>query len=218
MILLDTSGSLGFGSERRTKFDLLLNLAAIFTLSGFFSKDRVSLALFGSKVDLFIPAAKGWAHAVRLIREMVARAPDGGAKTLDPLWLFLNSVSVPRSLVFLLTDFQAPLAPGNLFSICMRKHELVVVLASDQREWKLPQAGRFIFRDPESGETRVLNTRSRAVRAAYEQRALRRRSEFIALLEKGGADWVEFSTGSEYEPTLRRFLESRNSRMGYPHP
>ena len=60
LVLLDTSGSLAFGSIRRTKYDLIVELASLLVLSGFLARDRVSLALFRQRVNLFIPPAKGW--------------------------------------------------------------------------------------------------------------------------------------------------------------
>jgi len=218
LLILDTSGSLRFGSVKRTKFDLLVELASLFALSGFHARDRVSLALIRAKVELFIPAAKGWNHAARLIREMVSCTPSRSVDNLEQVWGFLNSPGVPRSLVFLLTDFQAPLAPSNSFSAACRKHEMVAVLGSDPREWALPKVGRIRLRDPETGAVQVVNTNSRRVREEYRANGQARRNELKTLLLNNGVDWAEFSTGSEYETSLRRFLERRSLKKGYRHP
>jgi uncharacterized protein (DUF58 family) len=215
LLVLDTSGSLGFGSVRRTKFELMTELASILILSAFFARDRVSLALFSSRVDLFVSAAKGWTHAARLVREMVARQPGGICERMEPVWSFLNSPAVPRSLTFLLTDFQAPLTADNAFAVICRKHELVVILLSDPREWKLPQAGRIRVRDPETGLLRVVNTNQKDMRAQFERVAAERRANVLSCLGSNGVDWVEFSTGADYETQLRRFLEERIARRGY---
>jgi uncharacterized protein (DUF58 family) len=215
LLVLDTSGSLGFGSVRRTKFELMTELASVIILSAFFVRDRVSLACFSSKVDLFLPAAKGWTHAARLIREMVARPPGGIGEQMESLWSFLNSPGVPRSLTFLLTDFQAPLTPGNAFAVTCRKHELVMILVSDPREWMLPRSGRIRVRDPESGRSITVNTHDSNMRAEFEQNAAAKRSAVLSLLAASGVDWVEFTTGADYETRLRRFLEERAARRGY---
>ncbi len=218
LLILDTSGSLSFGSVRRTKFDLLVELAALLVLSGFLARDRVSLALFGARVHLFIPPAKGWNHAARLIREMVSGKPSGSSQEMEQVWSFLNSPGVPRSLVFLLTDFEAPLAPSNSFSVSARKHEIVAVLVSDPREWALPAIGRVRLEDPETGEGRVVNTNLPAVREEYERTATQKRKDFLRILGANRVDWADFSTGGDYEVPLRRFLESRAIRKGYRRP
>ncbi len=215
LLVIDTSGSLAFGSLRRTKFELITELASVLVLSAFLARDRVSLVCFGSKVDLFVPAAKGWTHAARLIREMVARQPAGACERIETVWSFLNSPAVPRSLAFLFTDFQAPLVPCNSLAVSCRKHEMIFLLASDPREWQLPDAGRVRVRDPETGETRVINTRAKGLAAEFARTAAARRTAVLGLLEGYGVDWAEFQTCADSETQLRRFLDMRTARKGY---
>lgn len=218
LVLLDATGSLAFGSTVRTKHDLLVEIAALMVLSGYASRDRVSLAIFRSKVDFYLPAAKGWNHALRLIREMVGRRPAGEALTLEPVWNFLNSPGVPRSLVLLFTDFQAPWQSSNSLAAACRKHEVVAFLASDPRERELPHAGILRVHDPETGEERVLNTNSKALREGFAAAARSRRAIVVALLRGCRVAWADFSTATEYRSSLRRFLELRSLKRGYHHP
>jgi len=218
MLTLDTSASLDFGSVSRTKFDLLVEVAALLALSGSYARDRVSLALLGDRVDQYIAPAKGPNHAARLVREMLACRPEGRGMSMEPVWGFLISAGVPRSLVFLLTDFQCPLSAGAGFASACRKHEMVVVLASDPREWSLPDVGRVRIRNPETCEVGTINTHDRELRRSYEQNALKRRETMLGVLRGFGADWVEISTAGEYEPTLRRFFEARTIRRGGRRP
>jgi uncharacterized protein (DUF58 family) len=215
LVLLDTSASLAFGSIGRTKFDLLVEVAAIFVLAGYSARDKVSLALAQDRVDRYIPPSKGWNHAVRLVREMAACRPAGGATTLEPVWDFLNAPGVHRSLVVLLTDFQAPFAPGNRFAVTCRKHELLVVLAGDPRDRTLPDVGRIRLRHPETGESCVIDTSRPEVRSGYERSANERWAEVCRLLRNNRADWIELSTASDPCAPLRRYMELRSLRMGY---
>ncbi len=218
MLALDTSASLDFGSVFRTKFDLLVEVAALLALSGSYARDRVSLALLRERVELCVAPAKGPNHAARLVREMLACRPEGRCCSMEPAWSFLISAGVPRSLVFLLTDFQCPLSAGAGFASACRKHEMVVVLASDPREWSLPDVGRLRVRDPETGEVRAINTHDRELRRGYERNALKRREAMMEVLRGFGADWVEISTAVEYESALRRFFEARTIRRGDRRP
>jgi uncharacterized protein (DUF58 family) len=212
LILLDISGSMAFGSAGQSKFDLLLELGALFVLSAFCSKDRVSMAFHRSKVERYIPPAKGPEHAARLIREMVLQKPGGGAADTESVWGFLNSPGLPRSLVLLLSDFQVPMKSGNALAVSCRKHEVVAILVSDPREWNLPRVGRIRLADFESGQYCIINTNHADAREAYRKKALQQRTELIHLLERSGADWIEFSTDAEYESKLRAFLERRHIR------
>jgi uncharacterized protein (DUF58 family) len=218
LILLDTSGSLQFGSACRTKYDLLVELGALLAISGFYARDRVSLAAFAAGMELYVPAAKGWNHTARLIREMISRPPANCSPDMEPVWSFLTSPGVPRSVVVLLSDFQAPLRPCAGFSAACRKHELVVLLVSDPREWEMPRVGRVRLQDTESGRFRVVNTNSAAVREEYRQNGRRQRELVAGLFRTAGIDWLELSTNVPYESALRRFLERRSIRRGYRHP
>jgi len=218
VLALDTSASLNFGSVSRTKFNLLVEVAALLALSGSYARDKVSLALLRDRVHLYVAPAKGPNHAARLVREMLACRPEGLGQSVEPVWSFLNSAGVPRSLVFLLTDFQCPLSGGAGFASTCRKHEVVAVLASDPREWTLPDVGRIRMRDTETGEVRSINTHDRELRRTYEQNARKKRDALLGVLRGFGADWVEVSTAGEFEPALRRFFEARTVRRGDRRP
>jgi uncharacterized protein (DUF58 family) len=214
LVLLDTSGSLAFGSVQRTKFDLLIEIGALLVLAGHYGKDRISLGVVRAGVEFFVPAAKGWNHAARLIRELVSIRPGGSAASLDPVWNFANSPGVPRSLILFLTDYQSPLQASHSFAAACRKHEMVFFLASDPREWSLPAVGRIRVRNPETGATKIIPTGRKEVRDQYERAGRERRAAVASLLRGNRVDWVELSTGTGYETALRRFLNERATRRG----
>ncbi len=212
LVLLDASGSLAFGSVQRTKIDLLIEIAALLVLAGHYGKDRISLAAVRSGVEFFVPAAKGWNHAARLIRELASIRPGGSTGSLDPVWNFINSPGVPRSLILFLTDYQSPLQASHSLAAACRKHEMVFFLASDPREWSFPAVGRIRVRNPETGITRIIHTGRKDVRSEYERNGRERRAAVAHLLHSYRIDWVELSTGTHYESVLRRFLTARAIR------
>jgi uncharacterized protein (DUF58 family) len=211
--VLDGSETLAFGTAQRTKIDLLVELGSLLVLAGFYAGDRLSLALLsGERVSLVAPA-KGWNHAARLIREMVSRPPSGPPPPLEAFWGFLHSPGLQRSLVFFLTDYQARFEWQDSVRAAARKHEIVVLLASDPREWSLPNVGRVRVRRPGSDEVTIVRTSSPAVRAEFERRARARREAVERTIAGVGADFAEFSTADDPEVALRRFLVSRASRV-----
>lgn len=212
LVVLDGSETLAFGTSRRTKLDLLLEIGSILILAGFFAGDRVSLALLAGRLESYVPPAKGWNHAARLIREMVSRAPSAAPPPLDPLWSFLNSPGIPRSLVFFLTDYQAAFERQNSLRAAARKHEIVALLASDPREWTLPNVGRIRVRRPGTSEVTVVRTSSAEVRAEFERRALARKHSVEGTLAAVGAEYQELSTAEDPDVALRRFLSARAVR------
>jgi uncharacterized protein (DUF58 family) len=89
MLVVDVSGSLDFGSERRSKLEAAVELSALLALSAIANGDKVGLLLFHHGADLYIPPRKGQKHALRVIREVLARgdtpAPIESRKWWQPL-------------------------------------------------------------------------------------------------------------------------------------
>jgi uncharacterized protein (DUF58 family) len=214
LVVLDTAASLGFGTVRRTKLDLALELASLLTLAAFCARDRVSLALVGSRLDRYVPPRKGWNHTARLVREMVAREASGAPPAMEQVWRFLESPGVPRSLALVVIDFHVAIEPSASLRAAARKHELVALLVSDPREWSLPSIGLVRLRDPATGEVTLVQTGRAAVRAEFERTAQARRAAIKHLLSASGVECAEFSTAEEAETGLRRFLSAR-VRRGY---
>ena len=73
MLVVDVSGSLDFGSGRRSKLEAAVELSALLALSAIANGDKVGLLLFHGGADLYIPPRKGQKHALRVIREVLAR-------------------------------------------------------------------------------------------------------------------------------------------------
>jgi uncharacterized protein (DUF58 family) len=99
MLVVDVSASLDFGSGRRSKLEAAVELAALLAMSAVANDDKVGLLLFHGGADLYIPPRKGGKHAVRVIREIYARAeavsagrPVGG----DAWWGWLREL--PRGV------------------------------------------------------------------------------------------------------------------------
>ncbi|HPH66839.1 MAG TPA: DUF58 domain-containing protein [Kofleriaceae bacterium] len=73
MLLVDISASQEFGSGRRSKLEAAAELSALLALSATSNDDKVGLLLFHGEADLYIPPRKGSKHALRVIREVLAR-------------------------------------------------------------------------------------------------------------------------------------------------
>jgi len=73
MLLVDVSASQEFGSGRRSKLEASVELSALLALSAIANDDKVGLLLFHGGADLYIPPRKGQKHALRIIREVLAR-------------------------------------------------------------------------------------------------------------------------------------------------
>src|SRR3954471_14510073 len=73
MLLVDVSASQEFGSGRRSKLEAAVELSALLALSAVENGDKVGLLAFHRGADLYIPPRKGGKHALRIVREVLAR-------------------------------------------------------------------------------------------------------------------------------------------------
>src|SRR5204862_69293 len=83
MLLVDVSASQDFGSGRRSKLEAAVELSALLAMSAVENGDKVGLLLFHGGADLYIPPRKGGKHALRVVREVLARgkgAPSGPSR------------------------------------------------------------------------------------------------------------------------------------------
>ena len=76
MLLVDMSASLDFGSAHRSKREAAVELSALLAFSAIYNDDKVGLLLFHAGVDEYIPPRKGQKHALRVVREVLARGRE----------------------------------------------------------------------------------------------------------------------------------------------
>jgi uncharacterized protein (DUF58 family) len=79
MLLVDVSASQDFGSGRRSKLEAAVELSALLAMSAVENGDKVGLLLFHGGADKYIPPRKGGKHALRVVREVLARGQETAA-------------------------------------------------------------------------------------------------------------------------------------------
>jgi uncharacterized protein (DUF58 family) len=84
LLVVDISASLDFGSRDRSKREAAVELSALLAFSAINNDDKVGLLLFRGQVEDYIPPRKGQKHALRVVREVLARGQEESAWTPDP--------------------------------------------------------------------------------------------------------------------------------------
>ena len=81
---------------------------ALLAFTAIRSNDRVGLIIFTDRVRNVIAPRKGSRHVLRLIRDILAFAPDreGGSTSIKAGLQALSAVLKRRAVVFLVSDFQ----------------------------------------------------------------------------------------------------------------
>lgn len=212
MLAVDVSGSSSYGSVRLSKRELAAEAAAIVGFSALQNGDKCGLLLFSNEPLVHVPPAKGTRHLLRIVREILTAKPENPRTAFESPCRFLLHSLHRRSLVIVLSDFFADPLEGPL-SILARKHEVVALTLSDPLEHKLPDAGRVVFEDPESGAEVLVNTSNANVRMGYEKLMLRHREGVERIFRKHGIDSAVLGTDLDPLRSLHRLFRRRSRRQ-----
>jgi uncharacterized protein (DUF58 family) len=235
MLVVDVSGSGLFGSRDQSKRELAAEIASVLAFSAIRNNDKVGLILFSDEVEKFIPPRKGRSHVLRVIREVLFFEPKRRGTDLNQALKFLLRVQSHKAIAVVISDFiGSPAAPRQagqkrmrpqmmlLESLAQasftmlrqanRKHDLVAVQVTDPRELELPELGRLIFQDAETGEIVEVNTGDARKRKAFAERQSREQEQMLRLFRKAGIDAIQLRTDQPYGVTLGRFFETREKR------
>jgi len=230
VLLVDLSASGHFGSVAQSKRELAAEVASVLAFAAVRNNDKVGLVLFTDEIEQYVPPRKGRSHVLRVVREILFfDARRRGTDVVRALE-YANRVLKRRAVVFLVSDFLVPpraganaraaaaIAPGGelrrTLEITARRHDLVGVVVSDPRESELPDVGRVVLEDAESGEQLELDTSDARTRQRFADSAQARRAGVLQALRGAGIDTLELSTAVPYLSALLRFFQRRAARLG----
>ncbi len=211
MLVVDQSGSLRFGRPY-TKAALAVEVAAVLALAAARHDDRVGAVLFSDHIEATIRPAKGRAHALRVIRALLAFAPRGRGTNLAEALRFASKLLRQRAVVVVISDFRADGWEEPLARLAARQ-EIVAVTIDDMRELEFPDAGWVEVEDAETDERVLLDTGHGATRERVRIAAAQLLQARSRRLMQAGVDTVALQTHQPYGPPLRRAFAERARRM-----
>jgi len=239
LLVVDVSASLEFGSGRRSKREAAAELSALIAFSAIENDDKIGLLLFHREEEEYIPPRNGQKHALRVIREVLARDRDArtaappakgmlarllrlrGGKARSALPRATNigyamelcrRVLPRRAVIFLVSDFLDENYLPALRSV-HRRHDVVAVHVGDERERELAGAGLVALEDAETGATRLVDTGSATFRTAARAAAETRARALETDLRAAGIDLMRIEAGGSVVEPLVAFFRMRQRRL-----
>lgn len=218
--IVDTSRSMDFGSQHWTKRETAAQFCALISLVALQHQDRVGLVLFGGEPGLHLPARKGGQHVLRVVREVIAAEPSSGGSDFGAVLEHQVRVLRRRSIVFLVSDFMAGETTTaskpwtEWLPRLAQRHDMIAVRVTDPFEMDLPRAGLIGLREIETARAIELDTRSRAAREAWSERAKARRAETNAQLARARVEAIDLDTTKDIGEPVLGFFRKRMLRHG----
>ncbi len=211
MLLIDVSGSNHFGTKKALKQEVITEIAAVLAFSAIKNNDKVGVIFFSKKVEKFIPPKKGTSHILRIIRELIEFRPEEqGTNLAEPLRYLTNAIK-KRCTAFVLSDF-LDTGFNDAIRIANKKHDLIAVHISDERETELPDVGLVRVRDAESGHLMWVDSSSMKVRRQYNSWYSQQQAWINDTFMRSGVDVARVRTDQDYIKPLLALFKKRSGR------
>ena len=219
-LLVDLSASMAFGTVRQFKRQVAIEFAGVAAYIVTRHGDKVGAIVFPAEGGgVFIPPRAGRLQALRVMHELAARpaTPGGGRTDLSAVLRQFGRIVRRRSLVFLISDFDAPEGWESPLAELSRRHEVIAVRIEDPRERDLPDVGGVHLEDPETGHQVWIDTSDRKVRDTYRELVAARDARLDDVMRRLGVDMLTLSTSASLvEPLLKFVMLRRQRRWSLP--
>jgi len=217
MLVVDASGSGDFGSVQRFKREVAAELAAVLSFAATNNNDRVGLLIFTDRIELYIPPRKGRRHILRMIRELLAFEPVSRGTAIGLALDTVTRLCKMRSIVFLVSDFQAPAEDyRRSLYLANRRHDVIAVDLHDPLETAIADVGLLTLEDAETGELLWVDTSDKRWRAHFAANVAAHETDKLANFRQVGVDRIAVDTAHDYVDALTRFFQTRATRQRHP--
>lgn len=211
MLLIDSSGSLEYGSTNNTKGEKLIETASVIALTAMSNQDKIGALFFTNEVEKFIKPAKNRNTVLRLIREILYLKAKNRGTDLNLAMDYALKNMKRRGVIFILSDFYTDIDYKKFF-IAGRKHDIIPVIFSDNFEERQIDIGLVDMIDNESGKILLVDTSSLEYKRSIEERN-KKREDFIKELKKLDIEPLFINTDSDIEKPLIKYFEKRKRKI-----
>ncbi|GAA4449612.1 DUF58 domain-containing protein [Novipirellula rosea] len=208
VIVVDTSGSMGFGSTGLSKLDYAKRMAATLSYLAMEQGDAVGLACVANQVVSRLPALRNPAHLSNLFN-LLDQATAAGETELIAVLHELAETIQQHALVILLSDLFV--SPGHLQPcfehLRFRKHDVSVFHLLDPEElaFNFDQPTRFVDMENEA----TIFAEPAEVAAAYHAAMNEYLESIKMLMARASVDYHRVVLDQPYEQVLSDFLVGR---------
>ncbi len=216
-LVIDVSGSQRFGSSTHLKSEVVAEVGGMLAYAASHTGDRVGVLLFADQIEHIIPPQKGRHHVLRIIRNLLTYQPKHSPpqkNPQNPLTTALDAagrIMKQRGVVFVISDFIEGAYETALKRLA-RKHDVIAIAITDEREKSLPKIGKILVFNPETGQEAILDTSSATVQK-WIQDFDQQRNKTLELVSKSSHIQVlKILTQENYGDAVVRFFRTRAHR------
>jgi len=212
-LLMDLSESMAYTLRQQlTKFDYGICLAAALAYLMIHQQDPVGLITFDEKIRHSLPPHSKrtqLGNILAILSKLKPTGPTEIAKNLRSIAAMIRH----RSLIMLFSDLLAEPQPiiDTLRQLRHRGHDVIVFHVLDEAEVNFPFDGLCDFREPESGETLLID--ADGMKADYLDAVKELCGNYRRECLAAGIDYVLLNTSMPFDKALLEYLAQRQARF-----
>ncbi|MFP5370935.1 MAG: DUF58 domain-containing protein [Actinomycetes bacterium] len=214
-LLLDRSGSMGFGPTQRTKEHVLHEVTAVTAQLLARGGNRIGAIEYDNEHQHTVPPRQGRDQVLVVLRELLTPTTATGTGAVTDLGRLLDLAARTvrrRSLLVVVSDFISDPGWERPLQRLAARHEVVAIRVCDRREIELPDAGLIVVQDAETGEQLLVDTSDPELRRRLRQVADQRDGAIAEATARAGVDLHTISTEDDLLLAFVRLIESRRRR------
>ena len=144
-------------------------------------------------------------QTLRIVREIVASENDGADQGISEVAQQLVLSQKKAAMVIMISDFWGEHNKAALGQLNF-KHDFIPIRIADPMELHLPDAGRVILKDPETGKNMFLNLSRQDVRDLH-------REKWTQDFRRLGIDFLDLRTTDNFMPPLQALFARRSRKF-----
>ncbi|HVU87139.1 MAG TPA: DUF58 domain-containing protein [Pirellulales bacterium] len=211
--IVDTSGSMGFGSTGVSKIEYARRLAATIAYLACQQGDAVGLSCVAQNIVRSLPPKRNPAHLRLLLDMLEGMRPRGDTQLAATLHELAETIR-QRALVIIISDlFVEPAVLNSCFQhLRFRHHDVAVFHLLDPLEFDFNFRRPMRFLDMEGGPAIFADPTDIVDR--YQKALNEYLTDLKQVVLESAVDYQRVSLADDYEQVLARFLVSRAAGKG----
>ncbi|OYW12242.1 MAG: DUF58 domain-containing protein [Planctomycetales bacterium 12-60-4] len=212
-VVLDTSGSMDFGSTGITKLEYARRIAASLAYLAVQQGDAVGLSCVAGGIVQNIPPRRNPAHLMTCFDILEKASPQGETGLVSVLHQLAETIR-QRALILVLSDFfvEPELLRGCFQHLRFRKHDVTAFHLLDPLEMSFTFRRPMRFLDMEGGAPIFAEPNEIADR--YQQALQEYLTNLRQVVLESSVDYHRVDVQEDYEQVLMRFLVGRTKTKG----
>jgi uncharacterized protein (DUF58 family) len=211
ILLIDSSGSLEYGSTDSTKGEKLAETASVLAFTALSNQDKIGAVFFTDRIEKVIIPSKNKNTILRLIREIIFLKTERKLTNLNTALDYTIENMKRRSIIFILSDFHTDIDMKKIF-IARKKHDIIPVIFSDDFEEMSVDIGLVDMIDNETGELALIDTSSAYYKKSIEKRK-KKKNDMINEFKKMNLEPLYIKTSEDIEKPIIMYFEKRKRKI-----